>query len=401
MISSPNRTRPVRLPPGSPRHMPGAPKRSVSLPVITPSDLPARPSQAIPQTSPGDPFSQHKILNHIEHLQAVARGENVFPITVEIDPTNRCNHRCQWCVSMESHTGEMLDIDRFALLIDELHDSGVRSVVLKGGGESSTHPHFNDMLDILRKAELPTGLITNGSLPRPGSREKVLECCEWVRVSLDAATAQTHRLIHGTTDFAKITQNIAYLTGHSTRTMIGLNFVAEPRNCHEMVSFARLGKSLGVAYVTIRCVFDPANPLPNEIRDTMRDQAIEAKQLDDGQFRVFLGNFTDRYLNADRHQPFPYRRCLGPNLIGVVGGDSHVYACCFLRGNRRFSFGNLDEQSFAEIWNGPRRQEVMEAVYRGECNRVCAGGMTANRYNTYNEILNYLTSEEKPHSHFA
>ncbi|HEX2971928.1 MAG TPA: radical SAM protein [Tepidisphaeraceae bacterium] len=372
-----------------PRPVPQTPRHSFPLPVIDP-----------PGAS-GDPFSQYKILNHFDRLQAVARGEQVFPITVEIDPTNRCNHRCQWCVSMESHTGEMLDLERFALLVGELRQTGVRSVVLKGGGESSTHPHFNQMLEILRQAQMPAGLITNGSLPQAGTRDKVLECCQWVRVSLDAATAPTHRLIHGTTDFEKITANVAYLTAHASRTMVGLNFVAEARNCREMAQFAHLGKSLGAAYVSIRCVFDPANPLPDAIRDVMRQQVAEAKQLDDGRFRVFLGNFTDRYLNADPQQAFPYRRCLGPNLIGIVGGDSHVYACCFLRGNRQFSFGNLEEQSFTEIWNGPRRQEVMEAVYRGQCHRVCSGGMTANRYNTYNEILNYLATEAKPHSAFA
>jgi radical SAM protein with 4Fe4S-binding SPASM domain len=183
--------------------------------------------------------------------------------------------------------------------------------------------------------------------------------------------------------------------------MVGLNFVAEPRNAHEMVPFTEMGKSLGVGYVTIRCVFDPANPLPVEMRNAMRANAIAAKQLESAGFRVFLGNFTDRYLNADAAAPFPFARCMGPNLIGIVGGDGDVYACCFLRGNKAFSFGSIHDQSFTEIWNSPRRQQVMDSVYRGECGRVCAGGMTANRYNTYNEILNYLAAEEKQHSSFA
>jgi radical SAM protein with 4Fe4S-binding SPASM domain len=302
---------------------------------------------------------------------------------------------------MESHTGESLDLDTFKKLIDDLARSDVRSIVLKGGGEPTVHPRFIEMLDVLKQAGLSTGLITNGSLPRPGSREKVLECCQWVRVSLDAATAETHHQIHGTRDFARILQNTAYLTGHARQTMIGLNFVAEARNCHEMVPFAQLGQSLGAAYVTIRCVFDPAKPLPEDLRAAMRQHALSAKNLETSRFRVFLGNFTDRYLNADRAEPFPYQRCLGPNLIGIVGGDGEVYACCFLRGNKKFSFGNIAHHSFQDIWSSPRRQEVMQSVYRGECARACAGGMTANRYNTYNEILNYLTAEQKMHASFA
>lgn len=378
----------------------------MSLPVVlaeAPPPLVPTPPRDIPLIPAGDPFSPHKILNHYDKLKRLASGEVVSPITVEIDPTNVCNHRCKWCVSIEAHTGEVLESERFEALLAELREMDVKSIVLKGGGEPTTHPRFIEVLDKARECGLAVGLITNGSMPRRGSREKVLETCEWVRVSLDAATPQTHREIHGTSDFTRILQNVEYLTHNSTKTMVGLNFVAERRNCQEMVAFAEMGRAIGAAYVTIRCVFDPADPLPEDLRAAMREQAAAARTVEtpDGSFRVFLGNFTDRYLGASANDPFPYARCLGPNLIGVVGGDGHVYACCFLRGNRQFSFGNINEQSFNDIWKSEKRQQVMQAVYRGECGRACAGGMTANRYNTYNEILNYLAAEEKKHSAFA
>lgn len=377
----------------------------LSLRVLEPAVKPeAPPLPALPPLPPpdhGDPFNPHKILNHFDRLKRLVDGEIVSPITVEIDPTNVCNHRCRWCVSLEAHTGEVLELSRFRTLINELCDADVRSVVLKGGGEPTTHPHFTEMLEALREAKLEVGLITNGSMPRAGSVEKILECCQWARVSLDASTADTHEQIHGTRDFEKIMTNVRRLTSARGRTMVGLNFVAEPRNYHEMADFARMGREIGAAYVTIRCVFDPANPLPEDVRAEMCRMAQLARQEQAEGFRVFLGNFTEKYLNADASQPFPYARCLGPNLIGVIGGDGNVYACCFLRGNRQFSFGNVNEQSFDSIWRSDRRQQVMQAVYRGECGRVCAGGMTANRYNVYNEILNYLAAEEKQHASFA
>jgi len=387
MISTARRSRPLRQPP--PRPALDAPGR-VSLPVINPAFL-----------AEGDPFSPHKILNHFDRLTRLAQGRLVYPVTVEIDPTNLCNHRCQWCVSAESHTGQSLGLDRFRSLIDELRRCDVRSIVLKGGGEPTAHPRFLDMLDILREGRLGTGLITNGSMPRPGTPERILDSCQWVRVSLDAATADTHCLIHGSTDFEKIVGNISYLTANARQTTVGLNFVAEERNCCEMAAFAELARSIGCAYVTIRCVFDPAHPMSQDLRDAMRQEAVAAKQLETPSFRVFLGNFTDRYLNADPSQLSVHPRCLGPNLIGIVGGDGEVYACCFLRGNMQFSLGSINQHTFREIWTGPRRREVMQAVYEGRCNKVCAGGQTANRYNLYNEILNYLACACKPHSDFA
>ncbi len=375
--------------------------RPFRLPIFVTPPPRIEPSPSSASEHVGDPFSPHKILNHIDRLQRVAAGEMVYPITVEIDPTNKCNHTCQWCVSAQSHTGELMDIDRFTRLIVELKAADVRSVVLKGGGEPTTHPHFLDMLDVLRDSGMAAGLITNGSMPRKGSVDKIIKTCQWVRVSLDAATAATHQSIHGSRDFARIIVNIEELAAAGTSTTVGLNFVAEQRNHAEMASFASLGKSLGAAYVTIRCVFDPTQPMSPAMRDAMRANAIAAKLQETQSFRVFLGSFTDRYLSADAHAPFPYAKCMGPNLIGIIGGEGEVYACCFLRGNKSFSFGNINEQSFAEIWSSDRRAQVMNSVYRGECGRVCAGGMTANRYNTYNEILNYLASEDKPHGEFA
>jgi len=365
---------------------------------ITPA---AAPNPHRPSVTEGDPFNPHKILKHFERVQAVARGENVYPITVEIDPINICNHRCGWCVSSASHTGEILSLQRFRELVDEVIDRDAKSVVIKGGGEPTVHPEINEMFRYLQEKNVPFGLITNGSMPRQATTDTILDTAEWVRVSLDAASAATHQTIHGTKDFSKIICNVQYLTSHATRTLIGLNFVAEPRNAMEIEPFARFGRDLGVAYVSIRCVFDPANPLPHRMRQIMREQAAAAKLLETGTFRVFLGNFTDAYLDADPNQPFPYNKCLGPNLVGVVGADGEMYACCFLRGEKKFSFGNVNEQSFEDIWNGEKRKDVMEQVYQGKCGRVCLGGMTANRYNRYNEILNYLALEEQQHANFV
>jgi len=395
MISTEPGLRPVRRPPPKPR--PGAipQPRSLPLPVARAGAAPRRGGVC------GDPFDPHKVLVHFDRIERVARGELVYPITVELDPTNICNHRCRWCVSVESHNGEQLSLVRMAALAAELRECDVRSVVLKGGGEPSAHPRFVDVLRALREQKLAIGIITNGSFPRPGSLEAVLECCDWVRISLDAATAETHRRIHGSGDFEKIVTNARYLAAQSAHTMVGLNFVAEESNRHEMAAFAELARSVGAAYVTIRCVFDVAGPPPEEARREMREQAKLAKALETEHFRVFLGNFTDRYLSASRDEAPPAGRCMGPNLIGIVGGDGHVYACCFLRGNRSFSFGNINEQSFREIWRSERRQQVMQAVYGGACNQVCAGGTTGNRYDQYNEILNYLAAEEKMHTEFA
>lgn len=383
-------------------------KRTVKLPQLPQLDEPVRmtypadpPKERGDHLLDGEPFHPLKVLNHFDRISAFINGENPAPITVEIDPSNKCNHKCEWCVSMLAHTGEYMHFDRFTALVDELLKMKVRSVVLKGGGEPTVHPDFVKMLDVLADAGLSMGLITNGSMPRKGTREAIMSHVEWVRVSLDAANAETHQMIHGTKDFDRVIDNVAWMAEHAKNTLVGLNYVAEPRNYSQIVDFAKMGLRLGVGYVSIRCVFDPRSPLPQDVRTTMLEQAAQAKAVETETFRVMLGNLTEQYVNAEVSQPFPYDRCVGPNMVGVVGAEGEVYACCFLRGNKNFSFGNINEQSFEEIWNGDKRQEVMEDVYQGKCGRVCQGGMTYNRYNVYNQIMNYLSLEEKTHANFG
>ncbi len=380
---------------------------SAAPPAVGPHPAPAAPRSADAQAQvarfAGDPFSPFKILNHLDVLQAVARGEVAPPVTVEIDPTNVCNHRCQWCVSTMSHNGEEFTFEQLTRLIDDLVRLGSKSVVLKGGGEPTLHKQFNAMMRKVADAGLALGVITNGTMPWPDTPRILLETAEWVRISLDAATAQTHRLIHGSRDFQRIVRNLSFLTENTRRTLVGLNFVAEPRNHREIYDYAKLGRSLGVAYVAIRCVFDPTVQLEQAVRGEMRRQIEAAKSLTDESFRVLAGDFSDTHLDAGPDQPFPYRRCLGPNLVGIIGGDGTVFACCFLRGNPDFSLGNVHEQSFDEIWGSDRRREVMQRADRGECGRVCMGigGLSASRYHLYNELLDYLTLENKAHADFA
>jgi len=391
---------------------PASTKRTVPLDVVPhtnhspppPSPAPPRlvtPSSASDTILAKDPFHPLKVLNHFDKLKAVAQGENTSPITVEIDPSNRCNHACKWCVSALSHTGEYIELECFERLVSEFKHMGVQSVVLKGGGEPTIHPQFPDLIQSLQNNSLSIGLITNGTLLRPGSLEAIQDHVDWARISLDAANPKTHHAIHGTKDFQRIIDNVTWLAKHASRTLVGLNFVAEPRNISEIEAFARMGRDLGAAYISLRYVFDPASSLSTVDRLALSDQVRLAKALETDSFRVMIGNLDEACLDTDT-PPFPSgERCLGPNLVGVVGAEGEVYACCFLRGNKSFSFGNVNEQSFSGIWNSKRRREVMERVYRGECGRVCLGGMTYNRYLMYNQILNYLAREDNAHTQFA
>ena len=80
------------------------------------------------------PFISDKILsaNHIGRVANWVSGENVGPITVEMDMTNRCNSRCPGCAGGRENQESLSNPKS---LIDQLVGMGTRGLIFSGGGE--------------------------------------------------------------------------------------------------------------------------------------------------------------------------------------------------------------------------------------------------------------------------
>src|SRR5262245_40407885 len=78
------------------------------------------------------PFNAMKLLAHRERVEAMLRGDAVFPISVELDLSLKCNHGCEWCSFDGWRQSNWINFPtaRALTLIDELADCGVKSVTL-------------------------------------------------------------------------------------------------------------------------------------------------------------------------------------------------------------------------------------------------------------------------------
>ena len=43
------------------------------------------------------PFQPLKLLRHSDRIESMIRGDVVWPVSVELDLSNTCNHGCPWC----------------------------------------------------------------------------------------------------------------------------------------------------------------------------------------------------------------------------------------------------------------------------------------------------------------
>lgn len=351
-----------------------------------------------PKWAQQNQFSPFKILNYFDRVMDLAKGKDVRPITVEIDPTNICNHDCTWCISKEPRKGnESLTTDDIKRIVVELAEGGVKSIVYKGGGDPLVYRHIIEILNFTHETGLKIGLETNGGPMTFDHIEVLSKTCDWIRISLDAATSRTHALIHQPkrpNDHEKICEAIAdlvsYKTSRSSQLTVGINMSVHEVNYDEIISTCKLSAHLGADYIALRNVLPLyIDPVQDSILDHIEHVFYAAQKMEFGKTKV-LANFS-------RHRFKEYHHCMATPLSAVIGADGGVYICCHTRGFDDFCFGNIKDQGFWEIWDSATRKTILSNVY----NNHCSLSMCGDRLDHYNKMVNYLAESSKTHIEFV
>jgi sulfatase maturation enzyme AslB (radical SAM superfamily) len=87
-----------------------------------------------------------------------------------------------------------------------------------------------------------------------------------------------------------------------------------------------------------------------------------------------------------------YKECYGHQFATVIAADAKMYICCHMRGYSKYCIGDLRKNTFEEIWNSRRRQEVARSIDFRDCIPLC-------RDNTFNQVL-WNIRQPKEHVNF-
>ncbi len=360
-------------------------------------------------------LNRYKFVAQLDRLAALAREEEVFPATVELDLVDFCNHRCQWCVD-PSHGAHTLSTAFVGSLLEELAHLGVDAVVFKGGGEPQLHEDFSEILAQTSDLGFETGVVTNGSRLRE-HYETVVEKASYLRTSIDGPTEASHRRIHGSDDFAIITEGVARTierrdARRQRHPIVGLSFAMDYSIVDLVNEAVHLGDGLGVNYILVRPPFLDEVGRANTMNWNQKQQLFEAfeqaRTAYKGSMEILIdywisdteaahmmatdasprrGSFAHLGANGIEHVT---RRCRACPLLAVVAADQQVYPCCNLRFLEEWAIGKVDYGNgidFTSVWRGDRRKAVMERIHRVECLSHCTHPMSR-----YNEIIEYLKS---------
>jgi MoaA/NifB/PqqE/SkfB family radical SAM enzyme len=333
-------------------------------------------------------FSSDKILKHLDRVNAWLKGGNPFPVTVELDMTNACNHRCPECSGwyFQNKGGDSLPLGLAEDIIRQIAKAGIRGIIFTGGGDPLCHPGIKHAVKLAHGLGLDIGFITNGSLLNREISALLLRSCRWIRISLDAASSGTFRKIHGMDGdvFDKLLDNIKMLVrikkDIKSRAVIGIGYLTSIHTKKEMTAAAVLCGKMGVDYLQFR----PLQVHNNGRFEYHRAAGIEKEILKclsysrPGYDILYSKHKYDMMKEKDFGRN--YGKCYGQQFAAVIAADAKMYICCHMRGYAKYCIGNLKKDPLEKIWNSGRRKKVIENINFRDCVPLC-------RDNTFNQIL--------------
>jgi radical SAM protein with 4Fe4S-binding SPASM domain len=341
----------------------------------------------------------HKLMYHPQRVSDWQRGKNIYPIYVEISLINKCNYRCCFCAfDYTEYSGKMLAENILCETIRQMADCGVKSIVFAGTGEPLLHPGLINFVAHAVDCGIDVGLSTNGALLTEGKMVSLVKDLSWIRISFNAFFSESYAKIHGCKEaqFEVVKENIARLIdlkkkNHASVT-IGVQCLILDDNQDEFLPLAEMMKEYGVDYFSLK----PYSPHPESLHapshlvnvsseDTFK--AIEL--LSDNCFSAIVRRQS---LTALQNGVKPYEKCLGLPFLSYLEADGLLYACNTFVGDKSCAYGNVNDQSFVEIWNSVAKKRVIErlgCMAQKRCRQACR----------LDQINQYLLSIENPSPH--
>ncbi len=330
-----------------------------------------------------NPFGvQTKMMFHQDRIYEYLYKGDTAPVEMEVNLTNRCNMSCKWCINANFRGKEELDTEEFYYFCRGFKDMGGKALVFSGGGEPTYHPSFGECIDIAKSFELELGLMTNGTYS--SNYNKVIgQSFKWIRFSIDTLDRKQYKKWKGVDALDMVIDNIGNL--HNLPIKIGINCNISPE--HTIEGVKQFERFLYYAdYIQFRPVL-PRYFFKEKIQYNKPVWNYLAKHKCP---TISLSN--DKREDLQGSKAFPFSSCEGHFFVPVLNANGDVCVCMYHPNDDRFVFGNINEDSFENIWWSKKRIEAIDFVrkldYKKECQMCC-------KLTEINKFIDFIKHPEK------
>lgn len=339
-------------------------------------------------------MDSHKLIYHPDSVARWMKGENIYPIEVEISPSGACNHRCIFCaVDYIGYQPNYLDKNIILRDILAMSKKGLKSVICSGEGEPLLNVNMPDIANGIKACGVDVAMSTNGAL---FTKDKIKECLgafTWVRYSVASMEENSYEKIQrgksGDLDRVKtnLEEAVRFKRDQKLHTTLGVQCLLMSENVAQLPDMAKQLREIGVDYLTVKPY---SHHLHSENAfeidyERMLELEQELNQYATDEFSVYFRANAMKKMHHDKC----YKQCLGLPFMTHIDAKGNVWPCIAHIGTEEFCYGNIYEQTFEEIWEGNRRQQIIQKLNGLDINKICREACRLDEINKYLDELKH------------
>lgn len=342
-------------------------------------------------------IDSHKLIFHPEVVSRWKSGENIYPIELEVGLTNACNHRCIFCaVDYTGYKATKIDKNLLIKNLEDISTKGVKSIIYAGEGEPLLHKDASEIINKTKELGIDVAMSTNGVLLTPELSRECLKSLTWIRFSTAAITEEKFNKIQRGKegDLVKVLTNmqeaVRVKRDNKLATTIGVQLLLLPENKDELIEMGKRLKEIGVDYFTIKPFSQ--HPQSQQILQVDYKELVELeqeiKELETQDFKVYFRAHSMNKLTCKRN----YKQCLALPFMVYIDSSGNLWPCIVFMGKEELSYGNLNRESFIDIWEGERRKEINKFFENMDLEKNCRELCRLDEMNKYLDELVHPSS---------
>lgn len=280
------------------------------------------------------------------------------PKTAEILLTTLCNLECLHCVHSCGHQkeGSLLSGREWIEILQTLERSRIQKVVLTGG-EIFTHPHIDEIVEVIGKMKIRFILLTNAMLITKERAELLNKSNIVLSVSLDGNTEQSHDFLRGRGAYNTLMKRMQFLKEYNVNRMLSVTLHAKNTNNIQGIIDYALKENVKAVNFTILDEVGRAKEheilhLSSIEREKCKDQVRNIQVKYKNELPIFLldpAEGLSKNLDCSNYDAPIY--CTGATSHIAISPTGDVYPCVYGFGESSLCSGNLKYTSLSKIWN--------------------------------------------------